>query len=30
MEVNKMKIMDCVEVIAEKDKYAQNRIHKGM
>lgn len=25
-----MKIMDCVEVIAEKDKYAQNRIHKGM
>lgn len=25
-----MKIMDCVEVIAEKEKYARYDVHKGM
>ncbi len=25
-----MKIMDCVEVIVEKEKYAQDGVHKGM
>ena len=25
-----MKEMHCVEVMVEKDKYAQHRVHKGM
>jgi hypothetical protein len=25
-----MKMMDCVEVIVEKEKYAKDRVHKGM
>lgn len=25
-----MKMMDCVEVIVEKDKYAKDGVHKGM
>ncbi len=25
-----MKIMDCVEIIVEKEKYAKNGVHKGM
>ena len=25
-----MKMMDCVEIIAEKEKYAKNGVHKGM
>lgn len=25
-----MKIMDCVEVIVEKNKYAKDGVHKGM
>ena len=25
-----MKEMDCVEVIVEKDKYAEDGVHKGM
>lgn len=25
-----MKIMDCVEVIVEKEKYAKDGVHKGM
>jgi len=30
MEENNMKMMDCVEVIVEKDKYAKEGVHKGM
>ena len=30
MEVSKMKEMDCVEVIVEKEKYAKFGVHKGM
>ena len=30
MEVSSMKEMDCVEVIVEKEKYAQDGVHKGM
>ena len=30
METNEMKEMDCVEVIVEKDKYAEDGVHKGM
>ena len=30
MEVNNMKMMDCVEVIVEKEKYAKEGVHKGM
>ena len=30
MEVSKMKEMDCVEVIVEKEKYAKDGVHKGM
>ena len=30
MEVNDMKMMDCVEVIVEKKKYAEDGVHKGM
>lgn len=30
MEVNKMKMMDCVEVIVEKEKYTREGVHKGM
>jgi len=30
MEVNNMKMMDCVEVIVEKEKYARDGVHKGM
>ena len=30
MEINEMKEMDCVEVIVEKDKYAEDGVHKGM
>ena len=30
MEVNKMKEMDCVEVIVEKECYAKEGVHKGM
>ena len=25
-----MKMMDCVEVIVEKEKYAEDGVHKGM
>ncbi|MGN0487635.1 MAG: hypothetical protein ACI4HO_00060 [Ruminococcus sp.] len=25
-----MKMMDCVEIIVEKEKYAKNGVHKGM
>lgn len=25
-----MKMMDCVEIIAEKEKYIKNGVHKGM
>ena len=25
-----MKMMDCVEVIAEKEKYVKDGVHKGM
>lgn len=25
-----MKMMDCVELIVEKDKYAKDGVHKGM
>ena len=25
-----MKMMDCVEVMVEKEKYAQDGVHKGM
>ena len=25
-----MKMMDCVEVVVEKDKYAKEGVHKGM
>jgi len=25
-----MKMMDCVEIIVEKDKYAEDGVHKGM
>ena len=25
-----MKMMDCVEVIVEKDSYAKEGVHKGM
>lgn len=25
-----MKMMDCVEIIVEKGKYAKNGVHKGM
>ena len=25
-----MKMMDCVEVIVEKERYAKNGVHKGM
>ena len=28
--VNKMKEMDCVKVIVEKEKYAKEGVHKGM
>lgn len=30
MEENKMRYMDCVEVIVEKDSYAKEGVHKGM
>lgn len=30
MEENKMKEMDAVEVIVEKEKYAKEGVHKGM
>ena len=30
MEENKMKEMDTVEVIVEKEKYAKEGVHKGM
>ena len=30
MEVSKMKEMDCVEVIVEKESYAKDGVHKGM
>lgn len=30
MEVNRMKMMDCVEVIVEKKAYAQDGVHMGM
>jgi len=30
MEENNMKMMDCVEVTVEKDKYAKEGVHKGM
>ena len=30
MEVSKMKELDCVEVIVEKDKYARDGVHMGM
>ena len=29
-EKNKMKMMDCVEVMVEKDSYAKEGVHKGM
>ena len=29
-EVNRMKEMDCVEVIVEKEEYAEEGVHKGM
>lgn len=25
-----MKMMDCIEIITEKEKYAKNGVHKGM
>lgn len=25
-----MKMMDCIEIIVEKEKYAKNGVHKGM
>lgn len=25
-----MKMMDCIEIIAEKEKYSKNGVHKGM
>ena len=28
--MNKMKMMDCVKVIVEKEKYAKEGVHKGM
>ena len=28
--VNKMKMMDCVKVIVEKEKYVKEGVHKGM
>ncbi len=28
--MNKMKEMDCVKVIVEKEKYAKEGVHKGM
>ena len=30
MEVIKMKMMDCVEVIVEKKEYVVDGVHKGM
>ena len=30
MEVNNMKMMECVEVIVEKESYAKFGVHKGM
>ena len=30
MEVNEMKMMDCVEVAIEKETYARDGVHKGM
>lgn len=30
MEVDRMKEMDCVEVIVEKKEYAEEGVHKGM
>ena len=30
MEESSMKEMDCVEVIVEKERYAQDGVHKGM
>ena len=30
LKVNKMKMLDCVEIIAEKEKYIKNGVHKGM
>ena len=30
MEISIMKIMDCVEVIVEKEEYAVDGVHKGM
>ena len=30
MGENKMKMMDCVEVMVEKDSYAKEGVHKGM
>lgn len=30
LEVNSMKEMDCVEIIVEKEKYAEDGVHKGM
>ena len=30
MEVSKMKMMDCVEVIVEEERYAKDGVHKGM
>ena len=29
-KVNKMQMMDCVEVIVEKESYAREGVHKGM
>ena len=30
MEVDRLKEMDCVEVIVEKKEYAEEGVHKGM
>ena len=30
MEISKMKEMDCIEVIAEKECYSKEGVHKGM
>jgi hypothetical protein len=30
MEGNNMKMMDCVELIVEKEKYVKDGVHKGM
>ena len=30
MEESRMKMMDCVELIVEKSKYAKEGVHKGM